>query len=145
MAEEVGLIPAFRLHPCGASLRSVFAAARRSNCVLIPPSTMRIRCADRWRRRWDSNPRSLSALRFSRPAQSTTLPPLQNNNAQWLNTSVEQPGNLPVANLLPAMRISSGLNRVRPRQDYTDRESVFASFSLLLQRSLTSKLPESSP
>ena len=30
-----------------------------------------------WRRGWDSNPRNLAALRFSRPAQSTTLPPLQ--------------------------------------------------------------------
>ena len=30
----------------------------------------------KWRRGWDSNPRDLAALRFSRPAQSTTLPPL---------------------------------------------------------------------
>ncbi len=30
----------------------------------------------RWRRGWDSNPRNLSALQFSRLAQSTTLPPL---------------------------------------------------------------------
>ena len=29
-----------------------------------------------WRRRWDSNPRTLAGLRFSRPAQSTALPPL---------------------------------------------------------------------
>lgn len=29
-----------------------------------------------WRRGWDSNPRNLSALQFSRLAQSTTLPPL---------------------------------------------------------------------
>jgi hypothetical protein len=54
MAEEVGLIPAFGLHPGGAALRPVFAAARRSNCVLIPPSDFRIRFADLWRRRWDS-------------------------------------------------------------------------------------------
>ena len=46
MAEEVGLISAFGLHPCGAALRAVFAAVRRSNCVLIPPSTMIIRYAD---------------------------------------------------------------------------------------------------
>src|SRR5690606_30184917 len=32
--------------------------------------------AGRWRRGWDSNPRTLSGLRFSRPARSTTLPPL---------------------------------------------------------------------
>lgn len=30
-----------------------------------------------WRRGWDSNPRNLAALRFSRPARSTTLPPLR--------------------------------------------------------------------
>ena len=30
-----------------------------------------------WRRERDSNPRSLSAQRFSRPPQSTTLPSLQ--------------------------------------------------------------------
>ena len=30
-----------------------------------------------WRRGWDSNPRDLAALRFSRPTRSTTLPPLQ--------------------------------------------------------------------
>jgi hypothetical protein len=30
-----------------------------------------------WRRGWDSNPRGLAAFRFSRPVQSTTLPPLQ--------------------------------------------------------------------
>jgi hypothetical protein len=29
-----------------------------------------------WRRGWDSNPRKLSLQRFSRPPQSTTLPPL---------------------------------------------------------------------
>lgn len=29
------------------------------------------------RRGWDSNPRTLAGHRFSRPAQSTTLPPLQ--------------------------------------------------------------------
>lgn len=33
----------------------------------------------KWRRGWDSNPRSVSRLRFSRPAQSTTLPPLRWN------------------------------------------------------------------
>ena len=163
------MIPAFSLHPSGASLRSVFAAARRSNCgmltcavpgvsalraqpavdlprgrpaawFIIPPSTMRIRFADYgggggidsgfqppplrgfaslslcrcaavelrphptlynenplcglWRRRWDSNPRNLSALRFSRPAQSTTLPPLQKNNSQQLDISDQQTGNL---------------------------------------------------
>ena len=32
----------------------------------------------RQRRRWDSNPRTLSGLRFSRPAHSTALPPLLN-------------------------------------------------------------------
>ena len=31
----------------------------------------------KWRRGWDSNPRNLSALQFSRLAQSTTLPPLR--------------------------------------------------------------------
>ena len=36
MAEEVGLIPAFGLHPCGAALRAVCAAARHSNCVHHP-------------------------------------------------------------------------------------------------------------
>ena len=30
----------------------------------------------RWRRGWGSNPRCLAAFRFSRPAHSTTLPPL---------------------------------------------------------------------
>ncbi len=30
-----------------------------------------------WRRGWDSNPRTLAGLRFSRPARSTTLPPLR--------------------------------------------------------------------
>ena len=29
-----------------------------------------------WRRGWDSNPRNLAVQRFSRPPQSTTLPPL---------------------------------------------------------------------
>jgi len=59
MAERVGLIPAFGLHPSGAALRAVCAASRRSNFVLIPHT---------WRRGWDSNPRDLAVLRFSRPA-----------------------------------------------------------------------------
>ncbi len=59
VAERVGLIPAFGLHPSGAALRSVCAASRRSNFVLIPHT---------WRRGWDSNPRDLAVLRFSRPA-----------------------------------------------------------------------------
>jgi len=33
--EEVGLIPAFGLHPCGAALRAVFASSRRSNCGML--------------------------------------------------------------------------------------------------------------
>jgi hypothetical protein len=32
-----------------------------------------------WRREWDSNPRGLSACRFSRPVHSTALPSLQTN------------------------------------------------------------------
>jgi hypothetical protein len=36
MAERVGLIQAFGLHPSGAALRAVCAASRRSNFVLIP-------------------------------------------------------------------------------------------------------------
>ena len=45
--------------PSGAALRAVCAASRRSNFVLIPHT---------WRRGWDSNPRDLAVLRFSRPA-----------------------------------------------------------------------------
>ncbi len=31
----------------------------------------------KWRKRWDSNPRMLAHRRFSRPEQSTTLPPFR--------------------------------------------------------------------
>ena len=128
MAEEVGLIPAFGLHPGGAALRPVFAAARRSNCVLIPPSDFRIRFADLWRRRWDSNPRNLAALRFSRPAQSTTLPPLLYNNKQFnISDYTQETCLLPITcqlNECSAIRNAGGSKR-----NYTDRESVFASFS----------------
>src|SRR5688500_5098024 len=36
---------------------------------------------DVWRRGWDSNPRHLAVLRFSRPVPSTTRPPLRRYNS----------------------------------------------------------------
>ena len=45
LAERVGLIPACGLHPCGAALRAVCAASRRSNFVLIPHPRIGIRFA----------------------------------------------------------------------------------------------------
>src|SRR6266849_3918489 len=86
LAEGVGLSKAalwlwsqtFAFDPCAI-------APRQSNGVRILISCERQevvnalnRPHDRiWRRGWDSNPRGLSAFRFSRPARSTALPPLR--------------------------------------------------------------------
>lgn len=63
------------------SLRKIAVTVTHSNseksCNLLTTRTLRIQ-----RRGWDSNPRSLAALRFSRPARSTTLPPLLRNGAK---------------------------------------------------------------
>ena len=82
-----------------------------------------------WRRRWDSNPRNLAALRFSRPAQSTTLPPLLYNNNQQFSISdhTQETCLLPITCQLSecsAIQDAGG-----SEQNYTDLESVFASFS----------------
>jgi hypothetical protein len=41
------------------------------------PSALSEARREEWRREWDSNPRGLSACRFSRPVHSTALPSLQ--------------------------------------------------------------------
>ena len=74
--------PETRICPCASlwtlrsfkpdSLRSSGFSAHRIRQSLPPASGGRL-----WRRGWDSNPRNLAALRFSRPARSTTLPPLR--------------------------------------------------------------------
>ena len=147
MAEEVGLIPTYGLHPCGAALSRSLCRCAAVELRFHCHPTLRFENPLRglWRRRWDSNPRNLAALRFSRPAQSTTLPPLQKNNSQWLNISDQQTGNLLGDTVSPAMRVFSGLNRSKRLGNYTDHEGVFASFTLSLSAKSKPKPTRSSP
>src|SRR5258708_6070340 len=53
--------------------------------VLPPPTSDHLE----WRREWDSNPRTLAGLRFSRPVQSTTLPSLRIEQRQQCHGSTD--------------------------------------------------------
>ena len=91
MAERVGI----RSRACALPLRGPAPSCLPTQgsvspaipLVRIPPHqfTMAIRlahfanltCTSGWRRGWDSNPRSLSGQRFSRPSDSAALAPLR--------------------------------------------------------------------
>ena len=132
MAEEVGLIPACGLLPCGAALRAVFASSRRSNCVFIPPSGLRIRFADYG---GGGGIRTHGTLRLS-GFQDRRNRPLCHPSFAIIISSLFYQDNRQESCPLP---IYCQLNECPAIQDagnsmakYTDRESVFASFSSLL-------------
>ena len=51
--------------------KPIYSGSRSTSCQVENRAEI-----GKWRREWDSNPRTLAGLRFSRPVQSSTLPSL---------------------------------------------------------------------
>ena len=92
-------------------------------------------CGDRARRRrrgWDSNPRNLSALQFSRLAQSTTLPPLR----YWLPELPDFTSGNPVGGFYARI----ALNGKRSWRHLCN-DSIFPIRSMMQRRSMSRSAP----
>ena len=80
---------------------AVWAGRRGLGEARKPGAGAWVRPRSRWRRGWDSNPRSLSTQRFSRAPPSTARPPLRRlKDSRWIRHGASgcqgpQSGNLP--------------------------------------------------
>ena len=66
---------------CGSSTSSSTACPRPRRGLRPTTEVLASRVCFHWRKGWDSNPRMLAHRRFSRPLQSTTLPPFRRRPA----------------------------------------------------------------